>query len=35
MKDDETKYSTEEVIDFCKTCTIVFVDRDKTRHLKI
>lgn len=34
MKDDETKYSIEEVIDFCKTCTIVFVDRDKTRQFK-
>ena len=31
MKDDETKYSIEEVVSLCKTCDIVIIPRDKTK----
>lgn len=30
MFDDETKYTIEEVVEFCKTAPIVIVKRDKT-----
>lgn len=30
MKDDETKYSIEEVVTLCKTCDVYIISRDKT-----
>ena len=32
MIDDETKYSFEQVIEFCHECRIEFVNRKKTRN---
>ena len=34
MKDDETKYSIEEVVSLCKTCKIYIISRAEIRKFK-
>ena len=34
MKDDETKYTIEEVVSLCKTCEIEIISRKETKEFK-